>query len=516
MRKRVEGMEELHPLEKKVLKALRDVPISPEEVAQKTGLDISSVMSAGDGLSRKGLVIIKESFEEMIALEEEGKSYTSNGLPERHAADFLAKNKREASVADLKKNLPKIDVSIAIQWLIKKGLGGVQKGGIVFLNKGRAQHPEKVEWPDEKMLDVLAEAGNPISKSELLSRLQVSEAESNKALGWLKSRQDVITIKEAVMRSISLTDAGRKIVSKGFKDEESIGQITHELLKNKNWDGGSFRAYDLNVDVSPAMPAKLHPLTRMMEEIRDIFISMGFTEIDGPLVESSFWNFDALFVPQDHPAREMQDTFYLEKPNNANLPDDDVVKQVREAHENGGGTGSTGWGYKWDAELAGHTLLRTHTTSTTIRHLAKKEPLPIKVFSIGRVFRKERISFKHLPEFHQIEGIVVGEVTFSNLLGVLKEFYKRMGFDKIRFRPAYFPYTEPSLEVEVFFEKKNTWIELGGAGIFRPEVTEPLGIKQPVLAWGLGLERLAMLRLDLTDIRAFYKSDVEWLRSLPL
>jgi phenylalanyl-tRNA synthetase alpha chain len=192
------------------------------------------------------------------------------------------------------------------------------------------------------------------------------------------------------------------------------------------------------------------------------------------------------------------------------------VSAVSRAHENGGSTKSRGWGYHWNPELSSQTLLRTHTTSTTIRQLAKREPLPIKVFSIGRVFRKERISFKHLPEFHQIEGIVVGDVNFRNLLGILKEFYARMGFEKIRFRPAYFPYTEPSLEVEVFFDKKNGWIELGGAGIFRPEVSLPLGIDYPVLAWGLGLERLAMLRLDLTDIRALYRSDIDWLRSLPL
>ncbi|MFV2041169.1 MAG: phenylalanine--tRNA ligase subunit alpha, partial [Candidatus Hydrothermarchaeales archaeon] len=166
--------------------------------------------------------------------------------------------------------------------------------------------------------------------------------------------------------------------------------------------------------------------------------------------------------------------------------------------------------------LASKTLLRTHTTSTTIRRLAEGGKQPIKVYSIGRVFRNERVSYKHLPEFHQIEGIVAGDVSFKNLLGILKEFYGRMGFDKIRFRPAYFPYTEPSLEVEVYFEQKKSWIELGGAGIFRPEVTEPLGITYPVLAWGLGLERLAMLRLDLTDIRALYRSDIDWLRSLPL
>ncbi len=508
-------MEELHPLEKKVLKALgEDVSASPEEIAQRTGLDISSVMSAGDGLSRKALVNIEESFEELISLGEEGILYAEKGLPERRAVNFLLREKGKAKIGALKTVLKENEIQIALGWLIKKKQASVSQGMVELISSGKKGAVQ--ERSDEKILKALAEAKEPVSRQILSSRLQAPEDEIDEPLHWLKSRKDVITIKEAVRRRVSLTDAGKKLLRAGFKEEDAIGQITHELLKTKGWHGGVFRAYDLSVDVSPALPAKLHPLTRMTEDIRDIFISMGFKEIEGPLVESSFWNFDALFVPQDHPAREMQDTFYLDKPKEARLPGENVVKHVQGAHENGGGTGSSGWGYQWDREVASHTLLRTHTTATTIRHLAKKEPLPIKVFSIGRVFRKEKISFKHLPEFHQIEGIVAGDVTFSNLLGVLKEFYARMGFDKIRFRPAYFPYTEPSLEVEVFFEKKNTWIELGGAGIFRPEVTEPLGIKKPVLAWGLGLERLAMLRLDLTDIRAFYKSDVEWLRSLPL
>ena len=326
----------------------------------------------------------------------------------------------------------------------------------------------------------------------------------------------MIRLEENVVRLVSLTKKARKILDEGIDVESGIGQLTHEMIKEAGWKGKKFRGYDTSSEVAPALPAKLHPLTRMIGQIKGIFVSMGFREIEGPLVESSFWNFDALFVPQDHPAREMQDTFYLERPKKAALPDGKVVSAIASAHENGGSSNSSGWGYRWDKGLASHALLRTHTTATTIRELAKKERLPIKVFSIGKVFRKERISFKHLPEFHQIEGIVVGDVNFKNLLGILKEFYAGMGFDKIRFRPAYFPYTEPSLEVEVYFEKKKGWIELGGAGIFRPEVYIPFGIKNPVLAWGLGLERLAMLSLDLEDIRALYQSDIDWLRSLPL
>ncbi|MFQ5800769.1 MAG: phenylalanine--tRNA ligase subunit alpha [Candidatus Hydrothermarchaeales archaeon] len=493
-------MEALHPIEKEVLLTLKDSgPSSPERIAASSGLDKNAVMRSLDWLSSKGLVKIEESFDDFISLGNEGKKYVKVGLPERRAAELLRSG--EKSIEELRKVLSQKEVSIAIGWLKKKGMASIRGGRLSLTEEGGKT------TPDERLLEMLQKG--KVRRSEIPRELQ-------EGIRHLSSRKDVIKVEEKVVRHVSPTEKARALLQKGIEVEGGIGQLSYEMLKDESWKGKGFRGYNISAEVSPALPAKLHPLTRMIEEITEIFVSMGFKEIEGPIVESNLWNFDALFVPQDHPAREMQDTFYLERPKRAKLPDKKVISEISHAHENGGKTGSTGWRYKWNKELASHTLLRTHTTATTIRHLAKKEPLPIKVFSIGRVFRKERMTFKHLPEFHQIEGIVVGDVSFRNLLGVLKEFYARMGFEKIRFRPAYFPYTEPSLEVEVYFEKKKAWIELGGAGIFRPEVSLPLGIKHPVLAWGLGLERLAMLRLDLTDIRAFYRSDIDWLRSLPL
>jgi len=244
-------------------------------------------------------------------------------------------------------------------------------------------------------------------------------------------------------------------------------------------------------------------------------LEMGFEEIEGDFVESCFWNMDMLFIPQDHPAREMQDTLYCKIPSKIKIDDKKLVEKIGKVHEDGGSTSSTGWGYKFSKEEAERPLLRTHTTVNTIRYLYNNPEPPCKVFSIGRVFRKENIDSTHLPEFYQIEGIVHEEdANFRQLIGVLKEFYKRMGFEKVRCRPGYFPYTEPSMEVDVFFN--NQWMELGGSGIFRPEVTEPIGVKHPVLAWGLGLERLAMLKFGLKDIRDLYISDLGWLRKKPL
>jgi phenylalanyl-tRNA synthetase alpha chain len=223
---------------------------------------------------------------------------------------------------------------------------------------------------------------------------------------------------------------------------------------------------------------------------------------------------DVLFIPQDHPAREMQDTFYCKVPAKLPIQEKQLLEEIARVHENGGTTGSTGWGYKFSKTEGERALLRTHTTVNTIRYLYNHPQPPCKVFSLERVFRKENIDTTHLPEFYQIEGIIYEENTnFRQLIGILKEFYRRMGFEKIRFRPGYFPYTEPSMEVEVFWNGK--WMELGGSGIFRPEVTEPIGVKNPVLAWGLGLERIAMLRYELSDIRSLYISDLDWLQKTP-
>ena len=226
---------------------------------------------------------------------------------------------------------------------------------------------------------------------------------------------------------------------------------------------------------------------------------------------SRFWNFDALFQPQDHPAREMQDTFYLRE----TLPLPKDYEKVKAMHLSGGETSSTGWGGVWKEEKAEQCVLRTHTTCLSIQHLAQNKNPPVKAFAVGRVYRRETIDTTHLAEFEQLEGIVMDEdVSFANLLGILREFYNRMGFESVRFKPSYYPYTEPSLDAEVYIDGIG-WIEMGGAGVFREEVTAPIGINYPVLAWGLGVSRIAMLRLGLKDLRLLHKSDVAFLRETP-
>jgi phenylalanyl-tRNA synthetase alpha chain len=296
------------------------------------------------------------------------------------------------------------------------------------------------------------------------------------------------------------------------------------MIKTGQWvekDGGLYldyrgstyrpRPYDVTLAADRIFPGKKHPYQRLIDFMRDIMLEMGFVEIKGQIVQSSFWNFDALFQPQDHPAREMQDTFYLD--SLADIPD---FTRVKEMHECGRGAESTGWGGCWKPEVARQEVLRTHTTGVTIKYLAEHPEPPVKAFGIDRVYRREAIDATHTPEFEQLEGIVMDrDVTFSHLLGILKEFYAKMGFEEVRFRPGYFPYTEPSVEPEVFIDGLG-WVELGGAGVFRKEVTAPFGIEHPVLAWGLGVSRVAMLKLGLKDLRLLYQSDVQWLRETPV
>ena len=169
-------------------------------------------------------------------------------------------------------------------------------------------------------------------------------------------------------------------------------------------------------------------------------------------------------------------------------------------------------------EEAKKNVLRTHTTVLSAKTIAalKKEDLPAKFFSVGRCFRNETLDWSHLFEFNQTEGIVIDpNANFRHLLGYLKEFFKKMGFENARFRPAYFPYCEPSVEIDVWHPGKKVWFELGGAGIFRPEVTVPLlGEDIPVLAWGPGLDRILMDYYEIKDLRELYKNDLNQLRKM--
>ncbi|MBI1971977.1 MAG: phenylalanine--tRNA ligase subunit alpha [Candidatus Aenigmarchaeota archaeon] len=480
-----------HPHETKLLECIRTLgggtgsgSYNVETISRETGLNEDSVRKAALRLSNKELVKITTEEKSSYALTEEGKKYAARGLPESSLYRQV-KIKGPVKIKDLK------GLDIAIMWAKKKGWIQIVNGVAET-----SSDPEDVD-KDKHFLNDLR-IGNEIPKDRM---------EEFKTRGLVSEK----IVKEEF---ISLTGKGLSESSlfrrTGFGPD--IGKLTPEIIKSGQWKQG-LRPYDVTQPSGRLITGKKHITTVWAEKIRNIFLDMGFKEASGPLVESSFWCFDALYQPQDHPSRELADTFYMEKPFKSELPDKPLVAGVKKAHESGT-AGSTGWAYKWSEDIAKKPVMRTHTTAVSARSLYGLKP-PAKIFCIGRAFRNETVDYKHLPEFTQVEGIVADEnVTFRDLLGYLKEFYWRLGFEKIRFRPAYFPYTEMSVEPEVYFEDKQEWVELGGAGIFRPEVTNPLGVDVPVLAWGLSLERPIALITGLNDIRNFYfKNDLGMLRA---
>ncbi len=392
----------------------------------------------------------------------------------------------------------------------KLGLAKRESGSLVAMGQiaeGRVPPPAD----HEKLISHLF-AGGGGSPAEL-SRIGI---DVEKALDGLKGRGGLVSKKERRRWRASLSDEGKKLRGTEIAARKTVNALDTDLLKDGAWREVDFKAYDVQLASKKVTPGKEHPFRRILEQTRRVFLEMGFSEVNSPMLESSFWGFDALFQPQDHPAREMQDTFYMRRPGRAKLPDERIVRQVQRTHEDGGDTGSIGWGYRWNRKTAETVVLRTHTTAGTIRALARDQEPPQKIFIVGTVFRRETMDFKHLPLFHQVDGIIIDEkACFASLLGTLDAFYRKMGFDKFEFRPAFFPYTEPSVEVFVWHDKKKDWVEMGGAGVFRDEVTRPFGCRVPVLAWGLGLERLAMFRYGIDSIRDLYVTDINWLREVP-
>ncbi|MCX6843414.1 MAG: phenylalanine--tRNA ligase subunit alpha [candidate division WOR-3 bacterium] len=506
-------MTRLPELEYRILAALEPGKVvSVADIVEQTGTDQSLVMAGATMLAQRGLVTIVEESLEEFSLTDLGRE-AAKGFPERKAlvALGLKKTDEKAELVELPGRLGKDDVRAEVKWLLRKGWCNrlqVSFFDHLFLTQ-TGEAALNAKGADESFVEKLAEMGRATE-----SELAAAGVDVKAALELLKGRNELLKRKKRVNRKLSLTEAGATLKAGGIEQAIEVNQLTPEMLiRHKgNWGDVVFRKYDPGLATAPKYPGKEHPLQRVIQEIRQAFFEMGFEEVASPTVDTAFWVFDALFQPQDHPAREMQDTFYMAEPKCGRLPDDKLVQAIARTHENGGDTGSTGWRYKWDIEKARQLVLRTHTTSASIRALAANPNPPRKVFCIGKTFRREATDQTHLAEFMQIDGIIIDEqATLATLFGTLEAFYKKMGAEEVRFRPSFFPYTEPSAEVFAKMGKLG-WIEMCGSGVFRPEVTRPLGCKVPVLAWGGGVERIAMLRFGLDDIRKLYLADIDWLR----
>jgi len=302
-------------------------------------------------------------------------------------------------------------------------------------------------------------------------------------------------------------------------------ELTPEMITSGSWKSSTFKPYNFNALGIHPPGGCLHPLLKVRAEYRQIFLEMGFTEMPtNNYVESSFWNFDALFQPQQHPARDAHDTFFISEPSTTEIFPEEYLEKVKRIHSSGG-HGSQGYGYDWKKDEASKNLLRTHTTAVSARMLYKlaqeKEFTPQKYFSIDKVFRNETLDATHLAEFHQIEGVIADRgLTLGDLIGVLYQFFQKLGIEKLRFKPAYNPYTEPSMEIFSYHEGLAKWVEIGNSGVFRPEMLLPMGLPEDVnvIAWGLSLERPTMIKYKIDNIRDLvgHKVDLNMVQRNPL
>ena len=452
-----------HDIEKKIINSLKENPIqTPETLENSTQLSPDQIRRGIEWLKLKDLAIVDESKSSVLRLGKNGLDSFEKGLPERRLLNLIKSGPKKLS-----------EIQKELGFVFGPAIGLCRKNNWIETSSDQIiLKTIPSELPGEKSLQLI---GNNKLPKEQTDKIDLSE---------LLKRPDFILEDIIKNKKISLTQSAKS-------------------LDVSNISG----AIDVEAEVPEVFVARTHPLKDTIDEIREIFVTLGFSEILGNMTQSSFWNFDALFTPQDHPARELQDTFFLDGISAKKIANPEQIRKVSDSHKKN-------WRYQWDISEARKMVLRTHTTCVTIKHLAENKPDEARIFSLGRVFRNEKVSYKHLVEFNQIEGIVVGkDANLRNLMGIQREFYKRIGITKIKFWPTFFPYTEPSLQTMVYNEKLGKWIELFGMGIFRPEVTKPLGITKPVLAWGGGIERIAMLKYDLDDVREFYNNNLGWLRS---
>ncbi|HTG01804.1 MAG TPA: phenylalanine--tRNA ligase subunit alpha [Nitrospirota bacterium] len=504
-------LESLHPLESKVLLCFTDrQTVTAAHILSHAGLDESRLDMASGWLQTKGLLDVKdESITSLVSLTETGRDYLAQGTPEMRIINALRGGKR-FTVKDIIQSwgMDPSEVSSATGSLKAGGVIAIVQGGVLELSA--AANTSAYEF----LQSVITETGGasvdlamqPQGKQDVI---QANFHKRGKGKG-------IFRITEKKNRTYALTATGRELVvllqKRGVSEE--LSALTPEMLKQGTWKGKKFRAYNIALKPPRQGIGRKHPYKEFLDFVKYKFIGMGFEEMRGPLVENEFWDMDALFMPQFHPARNIHDVYFVKEPARAKEIEQPFARQVAAAHKDGGKTGSTGWRYAFDLERAKRLILRSQGTAVSARTLASGPKIPGKYFSIARCFRYDAVDATHAPDFYQVEGIVIGEdITFRALLGLLQLFGQEIAKAReFQFRPAYFPFTEPSVELHVKHPELG-WMELGGAGMFRPEVTQPLGVHVPVIAWGLGLDRMAMVALGIQDIRDLFSRDLDFIRT---
>ncbi len=472
--------------------------VSVEELASAINVTPHDIMRDLAELSAKELVVIEKSYRDKLVLSDEARKALVHGLPEeivyrvafrctgRNVEEFLNCVSKEAEIT--------IDwARIGLQYLIKGGCLRVEKGVVV---RGDLN----------KCYSVLEEAGYLKALLEDIGKGVTVDSRYTKILRRRKfvkkERESIVVVKAAEkLRELWREDAISKapLLTVVRPQHYITGQLEKAVIKR----------FDLSIPPPRKSIRRFNAYIEFLDMVREILVSMGFEEVKGPHVELELWNFDVLFQAQDHPAREIHDTFFLKTVFKGRIEDNKLVERARKIHEQG-------WGYRWSLEKALKPILRTQTTAVSARTIYLRGEGEYRCFTLDRVFRPETLDAKHSMEFYQLDGIIVGKnITFRDLLAFFREFAAALGIREVWFKPGYFPFTEPSVEG---FIKHPTlgWIEVFPGGMFRPEVMEILGAPNvKAIAWGIGIDRLAMTVLGIDDIRDLFSRDLGFIEKLP-
>jgi phenylalanyl-tRNA synthetase alpha chain len=489
----------LSPHEAAVLLAFPDPgrPLWLEEIVRESGLELAQARSAVERLKLKGaLEQVEERVAARVALSAAGQDSLEKGLPELRLVETL-RRRGPLAVPELqtREDLPPSEAGAAF--------GALKTRGLVALEGGRAR---LAEGADVSELE---------ARQALLARVAAAgqlplESLAPQEQAWLADRRvkALLDVREERVRQYSLTaeGAGMRQAAAGVQDE--LSRLTAQMLQDGSWEGRRFRRY--SIGLPPRLVAGYrNPYRRFLDQTKLALVGLGFAEMRGSLVENEFWDMDALFMPQFHPARDIHDVYYVDSPTHAREIPEPYLSNVAAAHEGALPVGSRGWGYRFDRERSRRLVLRSQGTALSARQVAASPNIPGKYFSMARCFRYDSVDATHAPDFNQIEGIVLAEgVNMRHLMGILELFARELAQAKeIRFTTDYYPFTEPSVQVHIRHPVLG-WIELGGAGLFRPELTVALGVGAPVIAWGLGLDRMAMVALGINDIRHLFTNNL--------
>lgn len=464
------------------------------ELPEFADIDVNTLQASLTSLWAKEMINFKKLEQDHWVLTAEAEEFLVSGSHEIRVLNEVLSALDGLKIADVNTKLGQVG---------KLGQGKAFKNGWIAKDGDRL-----VAKVTDAPADVVVEQLKEIKQTGLLA--------DKKELAELKKRK-LITLTKIV--AYNVTKAEKFALT--IKNLET--DITSDMITTGSWKDASFKPYNFNSEGVPPQSGALHPLMKVREEFRQIFFSMGFTEMpSNQYVESGFWNFDTLFVPQQHPARDLQDTFYLKDPAFAKKPEDDKYLQDIKAVHQDGKFGSIGYRYPWKEEESLRMVLRTHTTAISSAMLKKlaEDPKPTRLFSIDRVFRNEAVDATHLAEFHQVEGVLAGyDITLGDLIGFMEDFFSKMGVDGLRFKAAYNPYTEPSMEIFAYHKGLGKWVEIGNSGMFRPEMLAPMGLPSNlrVLGWGLSLERPTMIKYGVSNIRELlgHKVSLDFIETNP-